>query len=552
MRYTFTEPYLVQCLLLLMLVSASSSYAIGGFYCTERHHQGKKVTTYERSTPTWLFDTSERYKCRVTARMTPVNKHYIRVGNTLNYYSSKYRSQERCRIYSIACQFAGRHSSSRGSSYTDYYMTFDYYPLEDESSIIQQHFTALSEKHPVATDGVSLYLKDKKIKGAVVPNTLAVATSMQVIEPTIHASYLIVGSNVIYDGVIIQGADAASFVILDNYPRYYSKDKYAVYYKGTALPNADPSTFELIPTTYYKDIAKDKNQVYWRTELIQYANPQTFRIENHLAQDKQHVWKLYEKKAPELATQLDPNIEYIDHGYSRSKTQVFYKGTLLKNADPNTFTIVKFSCAAPNNTCNDTPKEICAITKNLSCLYLQQYHYIDERNWAKDKNHFYRNGHILDFVDVESFQWLYSATGTVLARDKNMLFRPFQGSGRQVIKPPLVGPFFSQYTGFITTLFADQQGFYLFDSIGFAKLCADELSKTTGDKRGILRQITPPDSSIHFAFEDDLYQYFLKNANNVYPDWGYNLKQDVMIDKATQIHYPILWGNGANCDPIGN
>lgn len=548
MRYTFTKSFLVKFLLLLMLVSASNSYAFGHFYCTENHHQGKKVTTYERTTPSWLFDKSERYKCRRTVRMTPINKHYILVGNILNYYSSDYRLEERCRIYSLACHL-GR---SGGSSYTDYYMTLDYYPLEDESHIDQQHFTALSDKYPVATDGVSLYLKDKKLKGAIIPNTLALAKSMQVTKPSISAPYLVVGSNVIYNGVIIQGADAASFVILDDYPHYYSKDKHAVYYKGTALPNADPSTFELIFTIYSDGIAKDKKQVYWRAELIQYADAQTFRIENHLAQDKQHVWKLYEKKAPELAPQFDPNIEYIGHDYSRSRTQVFYKGTLLAKAEPNTFSIVKFSCGSPNNTCNDTPKEMCSITKNLSCLYLQQYYLSYNRNWAKDKNHFYLNGQTLDFVDVDSFQWLYSATEIVLARDKNTLFIPLQGGGRQVIKPPLVGPFFSRYTSFITTLFADQQGFYLFDSIGMAKLCADELSKTTSIERGVLRQITPPNSSVHFAFEDDFYQYFFKNANNAYPESAYKLKQDVMIDKKTQIRYPILWGNSDSCDPLSN
>ncbi len=57
---------------------------------------------------------------------------------------------------------------------------------------------------------------------------------MQVTKSSISVPYLVVGSNVIYNGVIIQGADAASFVILDDYPHYYSKDKHAVYYKGTA------------------------------------------------------------------------------------------------------------------------------------------------------------------------------------------------------------------------------------------------------------------------------------------------------------------------------
>ncbi|HET6422827.1 MAG TPA: DKNYY domain-containing protein [Planctomycetaceae bacterium] len=85
-------------------------------------------------------------------------------------------------------------------------------------------------------------------------------------------------SHVFYRGSIIQDADPATFDILPSQAgpsgQCYSRDQSRVYLEGHRITHADPASFEVIDPPY----ARDKNRVYCGTVPMQESDPKTFQI----------------------------------------------------------------------------------------------------------------------------------------------------------------------------------------------------------------------------------------------------------------------------------
>lgn len=77
-------------------------------------------------------------------------------------------------------------------------------------------------------------------------------------------NYLIYGNRVIYHGISLPMAEAASFSVLSE---FYAKDRFRVYFDGKPLKSADPSTFST--TGLYT--GKDKNASYCRESQVQHG-----------------------------------------------------------------------------------------------------------------------------------------------------------------------------------------------------------------------------------------------------------------------------------------
>lgn len=70
----------------------------------------------------------------------------------------------------------------------------------------------------------------------------------------------------------IQGADIASFEILDELEQY-AKDKNHVYFQGVIIPEADTQTFSVLNENY--NCAVDANHAYQRDNIIPNFDPTT-------------------------------------------------------------------------------------------------------------------------------------------------------------------------------------------------------------------------------------------------------------------------------------
>jgi len=92
-----------------------------------------------------------------------------------------------------------------------------------------------------------------------------------------------------YDGIIIEKADASSFQIIQ-FP--YSRDKNHVFYHEEVIEKADPKTFSVFETSYY---SKDKNYVFVYGKLLKGADVATFGPVNKkhslLYKDKNHTYR---------------------------------------------------------------------------------------------------------------------------------------------------------------------------------------------------------------------------------------------------------------------
>lgn len=101
--------------------------------------------------------------------------------------------------------------------------------------------------------------------------------------------FLLFDNKVMYDGIIIEKADASSFQIIQ-FP--YSKDKNHVFYHEEVIEKADPKTFSVFETSYY---SKDKNYVFVYGKLLKDADVATFEPVNKkhslLYKDKNHTYR---------------------------------------------------------------------------------------------------------------------------------------------------------------------------------------------------------------------------------------------------------------------
>ena len=127
---------------------------------------------------------------------------------------------------------------------------------------------------------------------------------------------------------------------------YYNIKNSRVYWINKELKEVDSKTVTII-TSDGKNIPvyngrgqidapliKDKNNVYYQGTKIQGADPNTFDVlENGYFKDKNSVY-FYGNKIKGV----DPNtFEILEYDYFKDKNNVYYKREQIKGADPNTF-----------------------------------------------------------------------------------------------------------------------------------------------------------------------------------------------------------------------
>lgn len=362
-----------------------------------------------------------------------------------------------------------------------------------------------------------------------------------------------------------------------------------VFLQGEYLP-INGREFEYIADYLYKDA----QYVYDKGAILEGADPQTFEIVNNVfAQDKNRVW--ISNKRFEL-TDIAPGLERLDCTiadsqscrYVKNDHQVFYDKEEIKGADAATFEMLSLNCPSdpsafeiPEIECpfeadqsNDweciqrktaieqkyTGKLFTA--KNYPHLKCHVPNWVAKGNanedWARDKNHIYRYGAIEPRFDVKTTEMIYLSSQLFVLDKANIVRDHFRD--RTTYQDFLAGPLTQD--GFANSndiLLADAQGFFQFDSIGGQlQLGRKEpfgLCDYAGKReKGRLRVIENPPKGIAYAFEDDLFEYYIRTpfgdktvvtprsaSKGTYKTAADILQiKDYMIEKATGIQYVMF------------
>lgn len=149
--------------------------------------------------------------------------------------------------------------------------------------------------------------------------------------------YFIKEDSVFLDGKKINGADAITFTHFDK-RGYYSKDVNHVYYNTKRIKDADAFTFGPLLNDDTKNFWHDKKNVYYGWKGLTKADGSSIIYAgNGYALDKDHVY--FEDQ---LVKEADPNTFSVLFGHSgRDATNVFVRTIRATNIkDPQTFEMV--------------------------------------------------------------------------------------------------------------------------------------------------------------------------------------------------------------------
>lgn len=171
--------------------------------------------------------------------------------------------------------------------------------------------------------------------------------------------------HVYYDGDLVEGMVPEGFMVISP---YYRKDKNQAYYFNTPIPGSDPVSFKVLNDA----VSKDRNNVYYNGYIVENRKP--LEVSGSDASELQKLWKWRALHLNGTTVILVPSDDVVDitngyyvynnEVYSRSErlegvnpedvtvldkeekafvrldNQVFYYGTAISGADPETFTVI--------------------------------------------------------------------------------------------------------------------------------------------------------------------------------------------------------------------
>ena len=140
------------------------------------------------------------------------------------------------------------------------------------------------------------------------------------------------------EGVLVPLADRKTFTSLGR--GGYGMDYANVFFRGVIVEGADPATFTKVPrqgaswqqSCYFKD----KHDVYYLGQVLKGADAETFRYEGvHYAVDKNNVY------VGDVALDIDPNEYTLRGDYILGSGKVYYGTNLLVNVNPDSFILLE-------------------------------------------------------------------------------------------------------------------------------------------------------------------------------------------------------------------
>lgn len=317
---------------------------------------------------------------------TIANSPYVIFNGKLYWRKSEVLSLVQCSsFFSYACQ--GRHASPSSPAFTrtvELSHTF----IEVDSAVNQNTLRGFSPKYPYATDGKVFIYQNEIIKDIDLPKDIK-NTSLKIVltkstksEPdAYHKSALYTyGKNVLYQDKKMMDVDGESFKFVEKSFSYnFFKDKNRVYSWRYYMKKDGEMIAELVP--------------------IEQSDPQTFKVVNeHLLNDKNHVWRYNEKNNVEpfytavmLPQKFKPNLTsltvcdettYWSCPYGQNSTQVTFSDKIIQGADIVTFERI------------DTPCYDTYVYNKRVCI----------KPFSKDKNAVYWKDQKIEKADPKTFR----------------------------------------------------------------------------------------------------------------------------------------------------
>ncbi len=216
----------------------------------------------------------------------------------------------------------------------------------------------------------------------------------------------------------IAGAEADHFEVL---AYNVAKDKSHVYFDGEILKHADPKTFELIPSGglidkkyNYHIYTKDASHVFHFYDLIKEAEALSFQyLWGDFSKDENYLF-YREKKFIPIVEHPKKMENDSDENYLRMGQDVYFQTMRIKNADAESFKVIKNDFSKDNNAVYYEN----TLLKNVDVASFK----VLNRNYQRDENNLYYQTKLLIKGDPDSYEHL----NTLFSKDKNNLY--FVGS----------------------------------------------------------------------------------------------------------------------------
>ena len=216
----------------------------------------------------------------------------------------------------------------------------------------------------------------------------------------------------------IKSADPQSFVVLGY---QYAKDKKHVYFYDRVIDDADPQTFELLPsselvdnkykTTHY---AKDKAHVFYANKVIPKAQPTSFTyLWGDYSRDAAAIY-YQEEKLAESNSIPEKIVGDNNHAYLTVGNTVFFDGKPINSVDVDTFKVMGQGFAKDY-------RNVYLYEKALPGLNPTTFKQINDNYSRDDENVYYRYQDIFEALpnsDPSSFQVINHA----FSKDKNQVY----------------------------------------------------------------------------------------------------------------------------------
>ncbi|MBP9210808.1 MAG: DKNYY domain-containing protein [Saprospiraceae bacterium] len=201
----------------------------------------------------------------------------------------------------------------------------------------------------------------------------------------------------------LSGADAPSFVSLGY---GYAKDKTRAWLNGASFEVSDVQSLNALDPWF----SKDKDHVYLQSKKVSNIHGNSFeRINSYFAKDDRHYYYIAQDPSEYKINVIDcdyGSCEIMDNSYSKDHRKVFYRGDLMKDADPATFQLINAPYSKDHQHIFFEKLAIAKADPLTFELFPENEASSGDTYYAKDKDHIFVNDVIFSGADASSFKIL--------------------------------------------------------------------------------------------------------------------------------------------------
>lgn len=248
---------------------------------------------------------------------------------------------------------------------------------------------------------------------------------------------------------ILNGADPNTIRVIDE---DYAVDQKQGYFLGYAFNVKDVTTF----TAIHRYFSKDKFNVYYNTQLVPGLDGESFElINNNYAKDKNNYYLFgfpsEEISIPQKITDSRLTLEILEHPFSKNTEKVFYKNKVINGINPKMAMVIGSSYIKDDQKVfkrteivKDADPLSFKIPEQIQAYHDSDFFALDDHSvyydkyklpnadpktfviigldYGKDDKHVFFKNKVVHNVDVSSFKIYNHGHGDEDAEDKNGTF----------------------------------------------------------------------------------------------------------------------------------